>query len=412
MTAHAPFEPTRRAGLARMRAFVPRMGAHYAAHRNHDHGPDERGNVSNLSPWIRRRLVLESEVASAALAEHGPRAAEKFVQEVVWRTYWKGWLEQRSQVWDEYRRELADDLAALERFRDQRARYETAIEGRTGIEPFDRWVEELRTTGTLHNHARMWFASIWVFTLGLSWRLGADLFLRHLLDGDPAANTLSWRWVAGLHTSGKHYLANAGNIAKFTGGRFRVPDGVLANAARPAEWAPVERRPLPALAPVAARTPAVLLVTEEDCLPETLDLPPLAGAVLVRTAEGRSPGETAPSVLAFEHGALDDVAVRLEAAGTPVLATVEPAEAEEALRAADALQIVGAELPVGPARDALAPVLARLEADAIAWRPLRRRWDALFWPHATAGFFKLKKAIPSVLAKLEHEGVADAGKAA
>jgi deoxyribodipyrimidine photo-lyase len=66
-------------------------------------------------------------------------------------------------------------------------------------------VQELVETGYLHNHARMWFASIWIFTLRLPWELGADFFLRHLLDGDAASNTLSWRWVAGLHTKGKHY---------------------------------------------------------------------------------------------------------------------------------------------------------------------------------------------------------------
>jgi deoxyribodipyrimidine photo-lyase len=68
----------------------------------------------------------------------------------------------------------------------------------------------------------MWFASIWIFTLGLPWRIGADFFYRHLLDGDAASNTLSWRWVAGLHTRGKAYAAESWNIEKFTGGRFNT----------------------------------------------------------------------------------------------------------------------------------------------------------------------------------------------
>ncbi len=72
-------------------------------------------------------------------------------------------------------------------------------------------------TGYLHNHARMWFASIWIFTLRLPWELGADFFLRHLLDGDPASNTLSWRWVGGMQTMGKTYLARADNIATLHG---------------------------------------------------------------------------------------------------------------------------------------------------------------------------------------------------
>jgi len=54
----------------------------------------------------------------------------------------------------------------------------------------------------------------------LPWQLGADFFLKHLLDGDPASNTLSWRWVAGLHTKGKHYLATEWNINKFSSKKY------------------------------------------------------------------------------------------------------------------------------------------------------------------------------------------------
>jgi deoxyribodipyrimidine photo-lyase len=105
-----------------------------------------------------------------------------------------------------------------------RTAYAQAVEGRTGIAAFDTFACDLVRHGYLHNHARMWFASIWIFTLKLDWELGADFFLRHLRDGDAASNTLSWRWVAGLHTKGKTYLARADNIARFTAHR---PDGPL-----------------------------------------------------------------------------------------------------------------------------------------------------------------------------------------
>jgi len=62
----------------------------------------------------------------------------------------------------------------------------------------------------------MWFASIWIFTLKLPWQLGASFFLKNLYDGDPASNTLSWRWVAGLQTKGKNYLATKSNIEKYS----------------------------------------------------------------------------------------------------------------------------------------------------------------------------------------------------
>jgi hypothetical protein len=76
----------------------------------------------------------------------------------------------------------------------------------------------------------MWFASIWIFTLGLPWQAGARFFQEHLLDGDAASNTLGWRWVAGIQTKGKHYLARASNIEQFTKGRFG-PDSLNETAA-------------------------------------------------------------------------------------------------------------------------------------------------------------------------------------
>ncbi|MCC3752000.1 MAG: DNA photolyase FAD-binding protein, partial [Halorhodospira halophila] len=220
--------PTRAAGEARMATFAPRMGRVYASGRNHDRGPGAHRDVSGLSPWLRRRLVLEADVVAAALDTHGPESAEKFVQEVIWRGYFKGWLERRPAVWADYRRGLDADLAALVRDRRLARAVEAAEGGATGLDCFDAWVTELVETGYLHNHARMWFASIWIFTLGLPWRVGADFFLRHLVDGDPASNTLGWRWVAGLHTRGKPYAAKAWNIAKFSGGRFAPRDGDLA----------------------------------------------------------------------------------------------------------------------------------------------------------------------------------------
>ena len=193
---------TRTAGLARLASFVPGAGAAYARTRNYDHGPRRRSNVSGLSPWIRLRLLTEQEVLAAAVAAHGPSGCRKFAEEVCWRTYFKGWLELRPAVWSDYRAELKRQRDALSRPGARHDAWRRALAGETGIDCFDAWVRELAETGYLHNHARMWFASIWIFTLDLPWQLGADRFLRHLLDGDPASNTLSWGWVAGLHTRG------------------------------------------------------------------------------------------------------------------------------------------------------------------------------------------------------------------
>ncbi|MBY0335215.1 MAG: deoxyribodipyrimidine photolyase, partial [Acetobacteraceae bacterium] len=221
------------------------MGAAYAQGRNTDPGPGRRRDVAMLSAHVRHRLVTEAELVGTALARHGPRAAETFIQEVFWRSYWKGFLELRPAMWAGYRARVAADHAALATQGGLRRGYEAAAAGATGIGCFDAWAAELQETGWLHNHARLWFASIWIFTLRLPWTLGADLFLRHLADADAASNTLSWRWVAGIQTPGKHYLARAENIARHTGGRFD-PRGELDEDATPlAEAGPPPPGPLP-----------------------------------------------------------------------------------------------------------------------------------------------------------------------
>ncbi|WP_448581873.1 FAD-binding domain-containing protein, partial [Thermaurantiacus sp.] len=226
------FAATRADALARLAAFLPRAGRAYAACRNLDEGPGLRTHVSELSPAIRRRLLTEEEVAKAAVAAHGLEAAEKFVAEVCWRSYWRGVLEMRPALWQRY----LDDLCRLEgelaRNARLAARFAQAVQGKTGIDCFDFWIRELDATGYLHNHARMSFASIWIFTLRLPWQLGAAHFFRHLLDACPASNTLSWRWVAGLQTPGKTYLARAEIIRKTSLGRFRV-EAPLATTAPP-----------------------------------------------------------------------------------------------------------------------------------------------------------------------------------
>ncbi len=214
------FPMTRAAGLERLAAFLDGAGADYAAARNTDRGPDKAPTTSALSPYLRRRLLTEAEVVEAAIAAHGEEGAEKFVTEVFWRTYFKGHLETHPEAWTGYLTQLEAQRRRMEAEPGLRRTYAAAVEGRTGIAGFDDWAHELLATGWLHNHARMWFASIWMFSLRLPWTLGADFFLRHLLDGDPASNTLSWRWVAGLHTRGKHYVARADNIRRYTEGRF------------------------------------------------------------------------------------------------------------------------------------------------------------------------------------------------
>ena len=77
-------------------------GRDYASRRNFDLGAGKHTHVSCLSPYLRHRIITEKEVLKATLGRHSLQASEKFVQEVFWRTYWKGWLEMRPQIWRDY----------------------------------------------------------------------------------------------------------------------------------------------------------------------------------------------------------------------------------------------------------------------------------------------------------------------
>ena len=210
------FEPSRAKALDRLESFVENNLTEYSKLRNFDFGPDKRSNVSCLSPYITHGIVNEQEIIKKSLGKFSFSKNEKFIQEVLWRTYWKGWLELRPNVWSDYLTELIKIKENLKNNRN----YKNAIEGKTKIDCFNQWVIELKENNYLHNHTRMWFASIWIFTLELPWQLGAEFFMQHLFDGDAASNTLGWRWVAGVQTQGKHYLASEWNIKKFTANRF------------------------------------------------------------------------------------------------------------------------------------------------------------------------------------------------
>ena len=184
----------------------------YSKLRNYDFGTEKRNNVSNLSKFISHRILNEFTVIKKILLKYKLNNVEKFIQEIFWRVYWKGWLENRPKVWKDF-------LNSTNLIYDHK-NYVNACKGNTNISCFNEWVKELKNYNYLHNHTRMWFASIWIFTLNLPWQLGAKLFMEHLFDGDPASNTLSWRWVAGLQTKGKHYLAKSWNINKYTQNRF------------------------------------------------------------------------------------------------------------------------------------------------------------------------------------------------
>ena len=379
------FTLTRTAALDRLAAIAPRTGHAYAAHRNTDRGAEAEPTTTALSPYLRRRLILEQEVVSAALDAHGPDKAGKFIEEVFWRSYFKGYLETHPAIWPDYLALAALDRSDLAVRSGQRRVFEDAVAGRTGIECFDDWAIELVETGWLHNHTRMWFASIWIFTLRLPWALGAEFFLRHLVDGDPASNTLSWRWVAGLHTRGKVYAARAENIRRFTDGRYSPtelnedPDAL--EESHPAPAVPV------APADAAPAGEVALLLHLDDLNPESL---PLGGARVTRIG----------GMLAHAPDAVDLVRRADEAAMADGLARAAAHFGCAADTVTDGwagdVPIVTAWAPVGPSADALPAGCTRI----------RRPWDSRVWPKSARGYFQVKTAIPAILRELGVEAEA------
>ncbi len=401
MSKPLAFSPTRAAALARLEEFLPAAGR-YAADRNYVRPGHE--NISRLSPWVQKRLLLESEIVAAARAQWSFPAVEKFVQEVYWRTYWKGWLEQRPAAWIRWVEAVPRLRAALSA--EQRSTLEAALAGRTGIAGFDDWAQELVATGYLHNHARMWFASIWVFTLRLPWELGAAFFYEHLLDGDVASNTLSWRWVAGLQTPGKTYVARADNIAFYTDGAHAPETSRLASAAFV-----IKEEPLPKVtawtedatqvAALKAYERIGLWVHPEDLAVEQGEL----AGLKVRAVSASWPADIrvragwSEKVSAWTQSSLQEGAKRAgQHFGAPVSSgeTSDLAVSMVEWAKQSNLQAVVAYRPfIGPwLAEALALEAALAAAGiAVIWR--RRAWDSEHFPHATRGYFPFWERIKS-----------------
>ena len=210
-------KPTRIEAKKNLTYFIEEKLINYSKLRNFNIDIHDKATTSNLSPYITHGILSENEVIRESLKKHSYLTSEKFIQEILWRIYWRGWLELRPQVWKNYLKNLKK---LKDEFKDNR-KYIQVTEGNSNIECFNDWVKELKESNYLHNHARMWFASIWIFTFNLPWELGAAFFMKYLYDGDTASNTLSWRWVAGIQTKGKHYLAKEWNIRKFTNEKYK-----------------------------------------------------------------------------------------------------------------------------------------------------------------------------------------------
>ena len=376
------FEASRAKAVDKLNNFVEKNLTDYSKLRNFDLGPSNKSNISCLSPYITHGVINELEVIDKSLKKFSFAKNEKFIQEVLWRTYWKGWLELRPNVWSDY-------LIELDNVRNQfknNQNYLDAIEGKTDIDCFNQWVVELKENNYLHNHTRMWFASIWIFTLELPWQLGAEFFMQHLYDGDAASNTLGWRWVAGVQTQGKHYLASEWNINKFTNNRFQnIKLNENATPIFSDKTYPVNKKDFLNSEILEDQT---LLIFENNMTFEFSDFKEhkFKKILLVLNNTNRAI-KLSEKVLKFKADLLKDQKVRLE----------EKSINCEIINISDLKNIVENIYALYPAVGENFDFIQNNNLKNIKF--LYRKLDQFSWQYCNKGFFNFKNYIPKIIAK-------------
>ncbi|MGL5865769.1 MAG: FAD-binding domain-containing protein [Dermatophilaceae bacterium] len=211
MDPHGGYRPVVRGGRSAALTALGRIDpAGYGRTRN-----SLDGAVTRLSPYLRHGVLTLDEVRRHVL-DIDPGGAYTLVNELSWRDYF---VRVRAVLG-------ADVWRDIERWKTgaPSSAYDPHLpadidQGRTGLACVDAWSEELRTTGYLHNHVRMWLASYLVHHRKVAWQAGARWFLTHLLDGDSASNNLSWQWVSSTFGA-KPYLWNRENLRKYAGDRY------------------------------------------------------------------------------------------------------------------------------------------------------------------------------------------------
>ncbi|MFM7080301.1 MAG: FAD-binding domain-containing protein [Bacteroidota bacterium] len=165
------------------------------------------GAVTYLSPYVSRGVISTRQILDAVLAKgYKVREIESFVKELCWRDYF--------QRVGQYK-DLSVDIRFPQEGIENHGIPTSVLQGQTGIEAIDQAIQGLYTTGYMHNHARMYTASIVCNIAKSYWKNPSQWLYYHLLDGDWASNACSWQWVAAAN-SNKKYFANQENINKYS----------------------------------------------------------------------------------------------------------------------------------------------------------------------------------------------------
>jgi deoxyribodipyrimidine photo-lyase len=178
--------------------------ADYAQTRNY-----LNGSVSRLSPYLSRGVITLPYVLNRILTRTTLEEAKTFIYELCWREYFQ-------RIWHVHGDKIFTDFNQVQHPVSHHEMIRSVYEASTGIDAIDREIQSLYATGYMHNHVRMYTASMVINMAKAHWANPAKWMYYHLLDGDLASNTLSWQWVAGTFSSKKYYC-NQANINTYCG---------------------------------------------------------------------------------------------------------------------------------------------------------------------------------------------------
>jgi deoxyribodipyrimidine photo-lyase len=165
--------------------------------------------TSQLSPYLAAGVISPRQCLHAALRsnqgefETGNPGAVTWINELLWREFYKHILVGYPRV--SRHRAFRAETEAL-RWRHAPDELAAWQQGRTGIPLVDAAMRQLLATGWMHNRLRMVVAMFLTKNLLIDWREGERWFMRHLIDGDLAANNGGWQWSASTGTDAAPYF--------------------------------------------------------------------------------------------------------------------------------------------------------------------------------------------------------------
>ena len=133
------------------------------------------GDITKLSPYLRHGVLSLHEVREYILGRiENPHDANKLINELGWRDYWQRlYVKLGNGIWQNQ-----EELKTGYKPTDYAAQLpEDITTGTTGLVCIDSFSQELRTTGYLHNHIRMWLAAYIIHWRHIQWQAGAKWFL-------------------------------------------------------------------------------------------------------------------------------------------------------------------------------------------------------------------------------------------